>query len=282
MLVSKPPLGTKGIEGEDWEWREVGRSFEEEEKLQRIVEERGITRQAAGREVKVERCKGKMKKVSFWFGHNYWFEQQHEPVKQSTIDRFKSPAYGGGQKLSYGDVKISRINPIIENPGRKDEIIQRGANKRCVWSISTQSYHESHFATFPEALIEPMIRSGCPQFVCKKCGKVREKIYDVEYITTGDNRGKKNKERIGGGLFVGHPSYDERKLKRVSEIDLTDCGCNAGFEGGIVFDPFLGSGTVAKVAEELNRRWVGLDLGYGKLVKNRILGISGNTGLLNF
>lgn len=32
---------------------------------------------------------------------------------------------------------------------------------RDVWTVPTRSYKEAHFATFPEALIEPMVRAGC-------------------------------------------------------------------------------------------------------------------------
>ncbi len=35
-------------------------------------------------------------------------------------------------------------------------------NKRTVWEIATQPYAEAHFATFPEALIEPCILAGAP------------------------------------------------------------------------------------------------------------------------
>ncbi len=35
-----------------------------------------------------------------------------------------------------------------------------GRNKRSVWHVATQPYPEAHFATFPEALIEPCILAG--------------------------------------------------------------------------------------------------------------------------
>lgn len=35
-------------------------------------------------------------------------------------------------------------------------------NKRSVWTISPHPFLEAHFATFPEALIEPCIKAGCP------------------------------------------------------------------------------------------------------------------------
>jgi DNA modification methylase len=33
-------------------------------------------------------------------------------------------------------------------------------NRRSVWTIPTQGFSEAHFATFPPALIEPMIKAG--------------------------------------------------------------------------------------------------------------------------
>ena len=75
-------------------------------------------------------------------------------------------------------------------------------NRRTVWTVPTQPYAGAHFATMPEALIEPCILAGCPP-------------------------------------------------------------------GGLVLDPFLGSGTVGAVAERLGRRWVGTDLRYHDLASTR-------------
>ena len=41
------------------------------------------------------------------------------------------------------------------------ELVDR-RNSRTVWSIPTQAFPQAHFATFPEALVEPCIRAGCP------------------------------------------------------------------------------------------------------------------------
>jgi DNA modification methylase len=38
-----------------------------------------------------------------------------------------------------------------------------GRNKRTVWTVSTQAFKGAHFATFPEKLIEPCVRAGCPK-----------------------------------------------------------------------------------------------------------------------
>jgi len=37
-----------------------------------------------------------------------------------------------------------------------------GRNRRTVWEIATQPTPDAHFATFPEALVEPCIKAGCP------------------------------------------------------------------------------------------------------------------------
>ena len=41
-------------------------------------------------------------------------------------------------------------------------IMPDSRNKRTVWTIPTQAFPEAHFATFPEALVEPCIQAGCP------------------------------------------------------------------------------------------------------------------------
>lgn len=46
----------------------------------------------------------------------------------------------------------------IKETGVDGETLVR---KKDVWTVPTRSYKEAHFATFPEALIEPMVRAGC-------------------------------------------------------------------------------------------------------------------------
>ena len=66
-------------------------------------------------------------------------------------------------------------------------------NRRSVWTIPTSPFPDAHFATFPEALVEPCILAGCPV-------------------------------------------------------------------GGVVLDPFTGSGTTGAVARRLGRGFVGIEL----------------------
>jgi hypothetical protein len=49
------------------------------------------------------------------------------------------------------------------------------------------------------------------------------------------------------------------------------CICNAEPVPGIVFDPFMGSGTTGQVAQDLGRNWIGCELNqrYAPLVNVR-------------
>lgn len=139
----------------------------------------------------------------FFFSKNkkYYFEQQLEPMKQSTYNRCKTGCglnkganYQGLNKKNFERIQKRILDGTIT-----------GRNKRTVWQIATHAYHGAHFAVFPPALIETPIKAGCP-------------------------------------------------------------------EGGIVLDPFIGSGTTAIVAEESNRNWLGIELNpeYAKLVEERV------------
>ena len=142
----------------------------------------------------------------------------------------------------------------------------QGRNKRCVWTITTKPFKEAHFAVFPETLVEPMIKAGCPEFVCKKCGKARKKIFNTTttYLPYKHPAGKQP-----GKIFsVNAPRWESK----TNFIGYTKCGCNAGFDGGIVLDPFCGSGTTLLMAKKLGRNYIGIDANadYVKMGEKRI------------
>ena len=54
-----------------------------------------------------------------------------------------------------------------------------GRNARTVWSIATQPYKGSHFATFPEALVRPCILAGTSERgVCGVTGDPWERVVE--------------------------------------------------------------------------------------------------------
>jgi DNA modification methylase len=49
---------------------------------------------------------------------------------------------------------------------RGDEPAEAGRNLRSVWTINPAGFAEAHFATFPPALVEPMIKAGTSEYGC--------------------------------------------------------------------------------------------------------------------
>ena len=68
--------------------------------------------------------------------------------------------------------------------------VNAGRNLRSVWTIATQPYPGAHFATFPEALVEPCVKAGTSERgVCPECGApwVRE-VERGELVADADAR----------------------------------------------------------------------------------------------
>ena len=123
----------------------------------------------------------------------YYFEQLFEPM----ITDGTNGVFNKKECHKYVGVNMSNVSGVDNQEGR---------NKRTVWSITTKGFSEAHFATYPEALVEPMIKSGCPM-------------------------------------------------------------------GGIVLDPFSGSGTTGRVAIDNGRDYIGIELNpeYIKIQEKRLM-----------
>lgn len=202
----------------------------------------------------------------------YFYDQDaiREPLQESTINRFNYVNDGGNQKLSYGDDRVARINPLIDQPGRKERIVEAGRNKWTVWHIATQSYGGSHFATFPEDLVEPMIKAGTSERgCCPECGVQWDREVEKEFIPQQDvslQRGLKG----ANGQKPMDVSNSWDGWPRGSTIASTTgwrptCEHNHNPRPCIVLDPFAGSGTTGVVSRRLGRHFIGLDLSFGYL-----------------
>jgi DNA modification methylase len=140
-------------------------------------------------------------------------------------------------------------------------------NARSVWSIPTEGYPGAHFATWPQALVERIIKAGCPEWVCKACGKPRERLQEISYIPHGDPLRQNAELRANAKAVSGQATHQGpqsmahgRATKITETTGWSDCGCGAGFTPGVCLDPFMGSGTTALVARRLGRHAVGIEL----------------------
>jgi site-specific DNA-methyltransferase (adenine-specific) len=118
-----------------------------------------------------------------------------------------------------------------------------GKNPGDAWRIAGARVR-GHGASFPAELIRRPILSTCPEKVCTRCGRPWQRA------------------RHPVRLVDGKPQPRA----------LIPCGCGAATRPGLVLDPFMGSGTVALVAREHGRDWLGIELnaGYVQLTRERL------------
>ena len=81
-------------------------------------------------------------------------------------------------------------------------------NKRSVWTVTTKPFKEAHFATFPEDLIVPCIKAGCPE---------KGIVYDpfMGAATTALVSLRANRQFVGSEL---NPDYVKIGMKRIMPL----------------------------------------------------------------
>jgi DNA modification methylase len=85
-----------------------------------------------------------------------------EAIKEQFADERMGNPNGGGQyakECPYPNAHAGQQSGLAKGEWNVDGSMS-GRNKRSVWSIPTHSYHDAHFATFPEKLVEPCILAG--------------------------------------------------------------------------------------------------------------------------
>ena len=100
-----------------------------------------------------------------------------------------------------------------------------GKNPGDVWRLATAGFRGAHVAAFPEKLVERPILAACPERTCENCGQPWQRPAGI----------------------------DGQALEPT-------CQCDAGWQPGVVLDPFMGSGTVGVVATRHGRDWLGVEL----------------------
>ena len=101
--------------------------------------------------------------------YQYYFDQ--DAIKEPATGWNGSDFHDGRNALNHPNVGKNRPSKkrgefggkTADQPGREAfRAVTESRNKRSVWTVNTRPYKEAHFATFPPALITPMILAGCP------------------------------------------------------------------------------------------------------------------------
>ncbi|HRD25872.1 MAG TPA: site-specific DNA-methyltransferase [Methanoculleus sp.] len=224
--------------------------------------------------------------------HEYVFLLAKRERYFYDIDSIRDPPTGRTGPMRFwkkgmeGQAKGNRND--AERVVQKDGSI--GRNRRTVWEIPTQPTPEAHFATFPEALVKPCIMAGTSERgACPSCGAPWRRVVEAhrlrrDELDPSDPRYRPHRysgayEKINGKGDAGYQSS-------------TTLGwapsCTCGTEETVpcvVLDPFGGSGTVAKVARDLGRSSVMIELNpaYVGIMKKRLrVGEQLDTGVCEY
>lgn len=210
----------------------------------------------------------------------YWWDAEavREPNSKGSIDRFGIGENGSTRKWNTTNNKRDKRSDGTKSSEGFRDYVPLSRNLRTVWEVATEPTPFAHFATFPRKLIEPMIKAGCPDKVCSKCGKPWERAVERETNwqerrlagAIGDNRKAENVHQKGT-----HGDGMSHDLGTIAIKDLglyPACQCNTEPQPGLALDMFMGSGTTGLVARSLGRDYVGCDLNpdYVKLAQSRL------------
>ena len=166
-----------------------------------------------------------------WIVRNDVIWAKRNGMPESTVDRFSKKHeyvfFMVKQQKYFFD--LDAVRQITQTQGDNNNPVLyshiNGKNPGSVsdfWDIPTKPNSKNHYAVYNDELLRKPILAGSPEFVCKKCGKARKRIVEIE--------------------------------------GFTDCECNAGFSPGIIYDPFMGSGTTAITALRAGRNFIGSEI----------------------
>ncbi len=211
------------------------------------------------------------------------------PMPESVQDRFtsswehvflfsKSPRYffdldavaepsNGFNGSSFTSAYDVSTKPGLGQAPRQEHPMRHMRNAWVLGPEPFKNIHQeaSHYAPFPTALVERCIKAGSSEAgCCPACHAPY--VRQVERITS------EHVSSAHGSTFMRGKTHEARApLAAVGQGQRTtavhtrgwqpSCACNAGAPRPcVIFDPFVGTGTVPLVARALGRHGVGLDL----------------------
>lgn len=152
----------------------------------------------------------------------------------------------------------------VDVEGLRAEYEEAAEAKGDVWRIATKPYKGAHFAAWPEDLVRPMILSSTSAHgVCPACGAPWERV--VEKVGEYKARWKEGAAVVDaqwGGVGASSAIATGNVAVRKTTGWRPTCNCvDAGDPiPATVLDPFSGSGTTLRVATQMGRDGVGVDI----------------------
>jgi DNA modification methylase len=147
-------------------------------------------------------------------GTGYFYDQ--DSIREEHVTFSENSKMKGGRNhfgINGGTPEKGKNsgNSNLHNARWDQAFHPSGRNKRTVWNVSLSKLRDSHFAVFPEKLIEPCIIAGCPEL-----GVVMDPFFGAG--TTGVVATKHNRQYIGLEL---NPEYIKIAESRINDARLT-------------------------------------------------------------
>jgi DNA modification methylase len=146
--------------------------------------------------------------------HEYIFLLSKKPKYYFDSEAIKEPVLESSKKRAETGWKPTKLNISISGPQNEtfekmgSRWVKDKKNKRDVWTITTKSCKEAHFATFPPELIRPCILAGCP-----KGGLVLDPFLGAG--TTAMVAKQEGRQYVG---FELNPAYIEIAERRIASV----------------------------------------------------------------
>lgn len=213
-----------------------------------------------------DRCTKAHEQV-FLLAKNERYFYDAEAVKESSVRAGEIP---GGRKYSTSNDGFVGATSRTLN----EKYVAATANRRSVWTIASEPFPGSHFATFPSELIRPMIRAGSSERgCCPACLAPWKRM--TEKAKYCPENGKRNVDESRGDKTRKLSGADyNRQAKTTTRGWQPTCECNAGDPAPCtILDPFGGSGTTGMVARQEGRACVMVELNpeYAAMHRARVM-----------
>jgi hypothetical protein len=160
------------------------------------------------------------KSKRYYFDHIAVREQAIGGTPGNVTHKGKT-AYENGDEHMRTKVGLTEMGPSVSR------------NLRTVWVINPGNFKGSHFATFPEQLVEPMIKSGSSEYgACPECGAAWERVVKKPDMSERPRRADTSKG-IQNAAFQGATSSGQAYQNwRNANPDVTlgfrpSCSCSS-------------------------------------------------------
>lgn len=206
---------------------------------------------------------------------NYYYDRFATLIPYTTpLDRWGGASMKDGSKSEWAEVtgdKLNRHRKIrpddrgrLRRPsdwfydslqavvdGENRLLLDEEMNPLAI-SVKTQPSGVPHYATFPTALVRPFVQASTSEMgCCAICHKPLERRVAI------DSKQKRRWSKTANG------PYREGDTVNVYQTEGWERSCKCNTEETVpclVLDPFCGVSTTGIVANELGRRYVGIDL----------------------